>query len=665
VQGFKALYYVTDTRPRLPDCTPPELNLYADCDTTPLEETYISNNGSVTRGGHYDTCTHVTYDIRSESGGELMLKFDNVYLNYYWSTFLYVYVCEDDLETCPLRATVTGRKLPDCYHLSAPGRFKIEFRTLDNETFAEYGDTPPWGNFTFSWNVSSTSQGGGGGGGDVAVNETSTSASKICQGIRTHNVTEPNGTIEHVFPATRGYPNNKEDTWIIMPPPEGEPIASVLLEFVAFETESGFDYLYIYGCQDAEGKCELVRMLSGNEQPCSITVNAPVVKVTFISDPYFAMRGFHIRYTTSGTASDNPTVCEHDLLCPEAGNAGEKLLAPKLRWETLCCKKEAKNAKYKGHFWGTYDMQPGEGAADAYVVYTAGTAEGSLDCSDSESELNMIYHNTTLTEVYNLDDYLPGELSWMNYDVSPSAKYNSKFGLVQKVWVNGSTNSYGPLPAPEINKNGSSTKLFITAATCVPMWHPFGTKWITSTKVLKKVIPFVSPPSIVVTATIPFVQPDFYNLTGTQAELTNLTVSEDRDNMRPSVIMYRAVLGSLSLGETPWRAVIKKVTIKVSAHTCMFPSRCPRMYVFVYVMPTGWVNLWLYIHTYIYIYTFVCVIYIYIYIYIYTYIHTYIHTYTHTHTSNSCRKWVWRPKRGTHYGKTRVMCLREEPLCWG
>jgi hypothetical protein len=543
-QGIEVSYTTYTERPMLPDCTPPEFSLFSDCSPIPKVEPHQKDSGSITREGLYDNCAYVQYDIRAETGSNLILNIDKLYINYYWSSFVYIYVCENSTETCPRSAILTGLHVPKCVYFSNVGRIKVEFFASSNEFDDLYGI--PWANFSFSWNNT------------APANSTETGRQQsVCVPWEIHNITDSEGTIKHVFPPQIGYPSNSNHTWNIQPL---KPTESFTFEFVAFETEFDFDILYIYGCNTQDGKCKLARKLSGREQPCNVTVNAPNARVKFISDPYFGSRGFYIRFTTSSEPSATPTLCSNPLICPN-GNAGYKVPPPKLQWDTLCCKDDAKNFKYQGNFWGSYSLKAGQ--ADAYVVYTAGTAEGSPDCTDSEEELNSMYLNTTNTVVFDVSNFLPGALSWLSVG-SASSKYNARLGLKQKVWVPGNVNSYGPLLAPEINKNGSTANLHITAATCVPTWHPFGTKWITSSRVLSKAMQFVSPPSIVVTATIPFVSLDYFNATGTQAEMANLTVSEEKDNSRPAVIMSKAILSGLSLQDTPWRAYIKRVTAKVS-----------------------------------------------------------------------------------------------------
>jgi hypothetical protein len=549
VQGIQVAYTASTQMPTLPDCTPPVLSLFVDCSDQPTVEQHTETAGIITRMGGYESCTYVQYDI--QTGGNLSLTFDQVLLNYYWSSFLYVYVCENDGVTCPKMATITGANLPHCTFFSSSGRIKVEFLALSSDVDPLYGAV--WGNYSFSWTTLRNET--------VAVNATQGGDSdhSICVLNRfLFNVTNSSGTIEHVFSAAKGYPSDSNYTWDIIP---DTPMRSVTLEFLAFETEQDFDYMYVYGCESIYGKCELVRTLSGLEQPCNVTINAPVARITFISDPYFGLRGFYIRYATSGEASNDPTLCTHDLLCPEGGDAGLAIAPPRLRWEDVCCKNEQKNFKYTGNFWGTYVLEPGN--EETFVVYTVGAAEGKLDCSDSEAELNSLYHNTTYTEVFDEGNYLPGAL-WQVNQASATTKYNTRFGMAQKVWVNGTVRTYGPLPAPELNGNGSSAKLHITAASCMPIWHPFGTKWITSNRILTKMVQFVSPPSIIVTMTIPYVPPSYYNVSASQAQLTSTVEADEKDSLRPAVIVNKALLNTLTLENSPWRVHIKSLSITVS-----------------------------------------------------------------------------------------------------
>jgi hypothetical protein len=64
--------------------------------------------------------------------------------------------------------------------------------------------------------------------------------------------------------------------------------------------------------------------------------------------------------------------------------------------------------------------------------------------------------------------------------------------------------------------------------------------------------------------TIPYVPPSYYNVSASQAQLTSTVEADEKDSLRPAVIVNKALLNTLTLENSPWRVHIKSLSITVS-----------------------------------------------------------------------------------------------------
>ena len=115
--------------------------------------------------------------------------------------------------------------------------------------------------------------------------------------------TEATGTFDDGS-GNENYKDNQSCTWVIAPPCS----SSITLSFSAFNTESGYDFVYIY-----DMNLNKLAQYSGNNIPNAVTTNTGMLYVIFETDQYVNGQGFTAKYTSV----KNPQCpCETVLTAP-------------------------------------------------------------------------------------------------------------------------------------------------------------------------------------------------------------------------------------------------------------------------------------------------------------------------------------------------------------
>lgn len=132
-----------------------------------------------------------------------------------------------------------------------------------------------------------------------------------CQG----NVvlTDCSGTIEDGS-GDSNYSNNLECSWTIIPP----GATSITLEFTAFQTETGFDFVEVYEGPDANGT--LLGTFDGAFLPNMVVSNTGAMYIRFYSDDNFTYSGWSANYTCD-TATVPGTYCQGDTLLTDCSGS--------------------------------------------------------------------------------------------------------------------------------------------------------------------------------------------------------------------------------------------------------------------------------------------------------------------------------------------------------
>ena len=146
-----------------------------------------------------------------------------------------------------------------------------------------------------------------------------------CGGLTT--LTAPSGTFDDGS-GSGNYQNFADCAWLIQPP----GAARIDLTFTEFNTESGWDFVYVYAGADANAP--LIATLTGNltaSLPLTYIINGGAAYVSFISDDIVTASGFSASYTSSSepcptiSVSTNPasaTVCPNTPITLTASATG-------------------------------------------------------------------------------------------------------------------------------------------------------------------------------------------------------------------------------------------------------------------------------------------------------------------------------------------------------
>lgn len=148
----------------------------------------------------------------------------------------------------------------------------------------------------------------------VGIDDTTVPPEPVtCDGA--HFLTEPSGTFDDNS-GDNDYVSNQQCTWTIELP----DATSITLSFSEFDTETDYDFVYIYDSYESVENYNPIAAYSGHRIPASVTSNTGIMVVIFETDPYLNYDGFTATYTSDSPSNVEQTAQNRIDIFPNPAN---------------------------------------------------------------------------------------------------------------------------------------------------------------------------------------------------------------------------------------------------------------------------------------------------------------------------------------------------------